>query len=880
MRILILLVSIFWSGFCFAQTEPDQIDFSTLQGKKLSKALKTLNRKYDFKFSYNPDALEGIIVPDFGEQVFQIEIFLSRSLEETGFSFEKISETYVIVPEASTAETLNKVVQRDFVISGIVRDRLTGESLPFAGIGIKGSNASTTSNIEGKFTIMGMPTDTSSIVLRYLGYRDMEVRLNPALARGKLILEMDRQERNLPSVQITAVRQNILEVTPTVSQYIFNPTEISKLPNLGENDLFAALRWLPGVGNGSDATTGLRIRGGASDQNLVMFDGITVYHVDHFFGFLSAFNTNVVKHVLLNKGGFDARYGGRTAGLLDITGIDGNKKDAQLTVEANFLSANLLLELPIVENRASLVFAYRRAYTTIIQSPAYRNIFNNIFNSSIPNVKSNNVDIFSGDDQPEFFYYDMNAKFNFNPTTKDAISVSYYEGQDDLSIAFRGEADGIRRVSSDITRWGNRGGSVKWSRKWNDRFFSYLNYGISRYRSNLDSELSFFFADDELFSRRFFNQRSAVNDNSLRLDNSLEIAAGSKLEFGVWLTNYKIELQAQDQEFIFQDSLQEASLRAGYLQLDQKFGKLTLKPGLRVSAYESINGAYFEPRFSAGYQLRENLLLKGAVGRYYQMIRRLNERSLYFSIPETWALASESTVPVLRSDQFILGATLNWKGWVIDVEAYHKSETGMVEFLFPEFGISSGRLDQFAIDGHKRIFGADFLLKKSYDNQNIMMAYTLLRAESKYDDINFGNYFPSIGESTHEWSLLYNYEWKRWDFSGGFVLSSGQPYTPVLGTYVVTLGSGEQQQFVSLGGINSERLEWFHRLDVSSSYTMPLKKGVLQMGVSVYNVYNNLAVKYVDYFQIPEEDSDFYTLGRRDILSLGLTPSLFLKLKL
>lgn len=880
MRSLFILFAFVWSSLCFAQTEPERIPFEQFSGKKFTKTLKTLNRTYGYKFSFNPDAIDEIIVPELGVDVIDIAEYIRINLKGSGFDFELIGDTYVIVPLSDLIETTATVTRRNFALSGEVRDRLSGESLPFATVSIRGTAYSTTSNVEGRFTMLQVPTDTAVIEIQYLGYRPYMARLVPGFTKDVFIFEMDRQERNLPSVQITAPRQNFLKIANGISQYSINPNEISKLPNIGENDLFAAIRWLPGVANGADNSSGFRIRGGNSDENLMLFDGITVYHIDHLFGFLSAFNANVVKNVRLNKGGFDARFGGRSSGLLELTGIDGDKKNPHIQIEANMLSFNVLAELPIVEDKASLVFAYRRAFTTIIQSQTYRNIFNNIFDSSVPNVQSGGSDVFEGDNQPQFYYYDLNAKFNFNPTDKDAISLSYYEGQDDLNIEFTGESDGIRRISSDATRWGNRGGSVKWSRKWNKRLFSYLIYGTSRYRSNLDAEVSFFFSDDELFSRRFFDQRINVRDNTLRIDNTYEVSSTTSIDFGYWHTDYDVELQAQDQDFIFQDSVQSATLDAGYLQISQKLGKLHIKAGVRGSYYTGNNQYYLEPRLSAQYRVSERMTLKAAVGRYYQMIRRLNERSLYFSIPETWALSSESTVPVLQSDHYIVGTNFLLGPWELDLEAYHKSERGTVDFLFPEFGRSSGRLDQFAVGGQKRIFGADFLVKRSFMNQSLMLAYTLLRSQSKYENINGGRYFQSQGAAAHNGSLIYNLEHRRWDFSAAFVLSSGRPYTPVLGTYVVTLGNGEQKQYVSIGGINSVQLEWYHRLDISAGYTIPLKKGILQMGGSIYNVYNNLAVKFIDYYEIPEEDSPFYTLGRREILTLGFTPSLFLKLKL
>jgi hypothetical protein len=670
-----------------------------------------------------------------------------------------------------------------------------------------------------------------------------------------------------------------LEINQTISELTFNPSQISTLPNLGENDVFSALRRLPGIGVGQDAESGLRIRGGQTDQNLVMFDGISVYHVDHLFGFFSAFNSNVIKNIRVNKGGVDARFGGRSSGVIDITGIDGNKVNPSLQAEATMLSANFLLELPVVKNKASLIFAYRRAFTDIIQSPTYQNIFNNIFNSSLPNTSQNNTDVFDGNNVPDYFFSDLNAKFNFKPSEKDGISLSYYQGRDDLGITFQGSLDDLNRITNDQTNWGNRGGSIKWSRKWNPKLFTYAIYGVSRYSSELEAEETFL-AQADTFSQRFFEQKVDVNDNTFRLDNNYEINKSTSLEFGWWNTFNRITSRAQDQAQILRDSTISAISNSVYAQIRKRIHATEINIGLRATLYSRDDRLYPEPRISVSHAINDKLKVKAAYGLFNQMIRRLNQRSLYFSIPETWTLSGDNTIPVLQSTHYILGLQFESNGWETSIEGYHKSETGVVEYLFPEFGIPTGELDQFAIDGTRRIWGTDLLVKKSINQQNLMFGYTFISSRSEYEGINGNRSFPSPGVSNHEFSLIYNLEYKRWDFSAGFVLANGVPYTPVLGTFIVTTPNGEEQQFVTIGGINSERVDWYHRLDVSASYVIPLKKGILQLGASVYNVYNNLAVQYIDYFQIPREDSEFYDLGQRDILSLGITPSLFLKLKI
>lgn len=878
MRNVLFLLFFIWTLPSLAQDGSDSNpDFESLKGMPLIEALKYLDQNHSIRFSYNPSALAGMVIPSFDDKINNTEQFLMLSLAGRDLSFENIAGTYVIYPSASAPE--QPAFRTDLAISGLVEDGKTGEALPYATILLTGTDITTISNTEGMFTLLKVPTDTLTIQIRYLGYKPLKISLDSVDTDNTLHCKMNLEQRALPFIEISARPENLVEIDRKPSQLTFNPSQISQLPSLGENDLFSALRRLPGIGGGQDASSGLSIRGANSDQNLVLFDGITVYHVDHFFGFLSAFNSNMVKNVQVMKGGFEAKYGGRTAGVVNITGIDGNKVKPSLLLEANLLSANVLAELPIVQEKASLTVGYRRAYTDIIQTGAYQNLFNNIFNSSIPN-SDGSTDVFDGDNEPDYTYYDFNAKFNFRPTKNDAISLSYYEGEDDVKITFLGSFEELQRESMDDTNWGNKGGSIKWSRKWTKSFFSYINYGTSNYTSDLIAEESFYTNRDTLLSQLFFEQHVGLRDNTIRFDNTWELNPKSKLNFGYNYTKNKITLQAQNQATILQDSIQTGLSHAGYADFSQQFKKWNFSLGLRGTYYDLMDEIYLDPRFSLSYAVNKNISIKGAYGIYKQMIRRLNERNLYLSVPETWALSSEATVPVLSSTHYILGMSLQKGGWTFDVEGYFKSEDGTVEYLFPEFGNPSGNLDLFAIGGQKEILGADILLKKNLNNHDVLIGYTYLQSKSKFSEFNNNKSFNSSGVSAHEINFVYHYQVKRWDFSAGFVFASGTAYTSVLGTFIITLPSGEQQQFISLGEINAANYEPYHRLDIEGSYTLPIKKGSLQVGVSLYNVYNHLNVKFIDYYEIPIEGSPFYSLGTNKVYTLGFTPSFFIKLRL
>ncbi len=848
------------------------------QGKPLAKVVKQLERRHGLSFSYSSGSLDELTVPSLPDTISSVHLLLQLTLEASPLDFERIGKTYVIFMRKALSN--GPVSRTNFSLSGVVRDARSGEALPYASVGVKGSIYSATTNTDGQFTVLSVPTDTAQIVVRYIGYQSLYYQLTPNSAIGNLNLGMLPQGKELPSVEVTATRTPMVELGNKAGRFAFNPAEISKLPSLGENDLFGALRLLPGVGN-AEAQSGLRIRGAASDESLVLFDGFTVYHVDHFFGYLSAFNPNVVKNVQVSKGGFGAKYGGRANGLVNITGIDGNKKDAALTLEVGALSSSLLVELPLVEERASLVLSYRRAYTDLLRTTAYREMFNNLYNSSIPDGRNVGTDIFQTAQPPDFGFYDLNVKVHFQPSDRDAVALSFYRGQDHLNIAFDAAGEDITRISVDDTKWGNTGGSLRWSRKWKKRFFTYANLGISRYRSDLESEVELFINDDELLSRRFFQQRLDVDDVTLRLDNTLELSQDARLGFGLWRSIYRIGLQAQDQDFIFTDSLQQAALTAGYADLEYEWGGLTAKGGVRLSHYSAQDGLLAEPRLSVDYTLTQLWRLKMSLGRYHQPIRRLNERSLYQSIPETWVLAGQVDVPLLQSDQYTAGLHFGNKGWELDAELYHRSERGIVELLYPEFDIATGRLDQFLIDGERLVYGLDALLKRQFKKQYIMASYTYLRANSRYEGFNENGYFRSLGIPNHELGLVYRIQLDRWDLSSTFVLSSGLPYTPVLGTTFFENEFGDQTQVILLGDINSALTPWQHRLNLAAVYTFPFKSGAISVGASLFNVYNRTNVRFVDYFLIPQEDASMLSsVGRRDVPGLGIIPTFFVRLRI
>ena len=249
------------------------------------------------------------------------------------------------------------------------------------------------------------------------------------------------------------------------------------LPSLGEKDIFRTFQLMPGISAANENSSGLYVRGGTPDQSLVLYDGITIYNVEHLFGFFSAFNSNAIKDIQLYKGGFDAKHGGRLSSVVEITGRDGSPNKFGAMADISLMSANLYMELPL-GNKITFLAAGRRSW----QSPFYNAIYNKTTGNKTSQVgdKPDGMGMPDGDNKTNFkaYFYDLNAKLTYKPTSRDIISVSFYNGKDDLDNSFQPEfAYGSKYISIDNvdkTEWGNTGVAGKWSHNCSRKLYSNL----------------------------------------------------------------------------------------------------------------------------------------------------------------------------------------------------------------------------------------------------------------------------------------------------------------------------------------------------------------------------------------------------------------------
>ncbi|MEM6647026.1 MAG: TonB-dependent receptor [Bacteroidota bacterium] len=787
--------------------------------------------------------------------------------------------------------------QSHTTISGIVLDAETGETLPYASVRIDSLDIGAATNVEGRFVLLKVPLGPHRLSVSYIGFQTKTLTVDAQPNPDPLEVRLDPLEAELGEVFVTAEQYEMMQTAQSISQITVSPRELAALPSFGEVDIFRSLQLLPGISGSNEGSSGLFVRGGTPDQNLVLLDGMTVYHVDHFFGFFSAFNADAIKDVQVYKGGFPAAYGGRTSSVVDLTGKSG-ANDLRAGVGVNLLSASAVVEAPL-GRRATVLVSARRSYTDLIQTGVYNSIFETLTGDEATPEASNGGAFgaaFAGPGQavvqPDFYFYDVNAKVTVRPTNSDVLALSVYNGQDNLdesrftSTAFgdgQEVATTILNDISDVTQWGNLGVSGKWSRQWAPRLFSNSVVSYTEYFSeNVSASLLESIradADTAEFSRALGSlEDNTLSDFSVRLDNEWTASPAHKLGFGFQFTRTDVQYELTRNDTLrVLDTDQSGQVVAGYLQDTWSPGSaFTVTGGLRLTHYDVTEETVLAPRLSAQLNVTDRLKVKAGVGRYHQFVARVVNENVTEGARDFWLLADGEDVGVQRSTHYLAGIAYDAPNWLFDVEAYHKDLTGLSEFsLRFQRGDADFESSNLFFGGTGVARGLEVLVQRKFGATTGWLSYTLAEVEHTFPALNDGDPFPALHDQRHELKLVQSSRLgDRWSLSTTFTLATGKPYTTPESQYAITLLDGTEQSYIHVGQKNGERLPAYHRLDTSVHYRFPVQTAEVDVGISLFNLYNRTNVWYreFDLTQTP-----FVTT---DVSFLGLTPNLSLRVDL
>lgn len=732
------------------------------------------------------------------------------------------------------AATLAQSFAQRPVINGYVRDSLTGEPLIGATLTVTATvPLGAATNLSGYYTIRLEPGNYQLNVTS-LGYKP--IRINILLSRDtSLNFALAPDAISLGEVMITAESATERLRNTEVGTVNLSMAEIKSLPVLfGEVDLLKTLQLLPGVQSAGEGNTGLYIRGGGADQNLVLLDDAQVFNTGHLFGFVSVFNPDAIQGTQLIKGGMPARFGGRLSAVIDVSSREGNYKNWTAEGGLGLLTSRLTLQGPIKKDKSSLLISARRSYLDIITKPFLEN---------------NGVRGFP------YYFYDLNLKTTYRLGEKDQLSLSAYLGNDVLALnLLQG------RIKADLN-WGNRAFTLRWSHAHSRRLFS--TYALIHNR--------FAFSALTNFDNIEANVNSEISDYSLKADWEYIHSPLFKLRAGLQyifrsFTPRRSDARIPDSELSFSNSLDISRRRAHdlapYLQAEWAIGdRLRLNTGLRLATFAQIgpydyvqieNGLVtdtinytagqtitsftgWEPRLSASYSLSEHSSVKFGFNRNHQFVHlvSLSSNSLPFDI---WVPSSVLVQPQSGDSWSAAYMQLFAAGrYEFSVEPFYRSMKQQVEYREDYVPQINGELERDFVFGKGRAYGLELLLRKRTGKLQGWIGYTLSRTERQFDRVNRGQWFLSRFDRLHDLSLVINYKpVERWDLGLVFVYGSGQPITVPERRYFI-----EGQVVNQYGPRNNFRMESYHRLDLSATYHFkPRKRHKSSLTLAIYNAYN------------------------------------------
>ncbi len=681
--------------------------------------------------------------------------------------------------------------QSRYTVSGYIRDAASGEALIGASFYFPRLKVGATANTYGFYSISLPRADSAGAVISYVGYvpqlkalrLDHDQRLDVGLSAASTglgeVVVRGTPERT--DANVAASRMGVVDVPLAL---------INTLPVLfGERDPLKIIQLLPGVQAGDEGTTGYHVRGGATDQNLVVLDEATVYNPNHLFGLFSTFNSAAFSKVTLVKGGFPAQYGGRLSSFLDISLKEGSRQKVGVDGGLGLITSNLTVDGPLGHGKGSFIVSGRRSYLDLLAKPF--------------NLGTN------------YYFYDTNLKLNYDLGAKDRVYLSLFRGRDVASYV------GTSSVNYDLG-FGNTTGTLRWNHVLGPKAFVNTSLIANDYALSVTSAQGGYL--DQL--------ASGVRDFGGKVDVDFYPAPAHQIKVGVAYTYHRYApvagsakipkagtgaLQTVTAAPIFAS---EAAVYANdEITLSPRLG---LNLGLRAPLFAAADATYLrlEPRATLRYGVGATAAVKLAYTRMNQFFNELPSSTASF--PTDLYLPSSRRVLPQVSDQVALGYFRNFQdnAWEASVETYYKTMDHQVNFAEGTRLTPGVPLETQLVFGQGRSYGVEFFLRRNAGRFTGWLSYTFSKTDQTFPDLNFGNPFPFRYDRRHNLALVGSYALgPRWTVAATFVFTTGNPITLPNGRVSISGGGSLYDTFYyDYTARNSYRLGNYHRLDVSATY--------------------------------------------------------------
>jgi hypothetical protein len=737
-----------------------------------------------------------------------------------------------------------QLLAQKHTISGYVSDATTGEKLINASVYDDISKKGTITNEYGFYSLT-LNEGSIELISSFVGFQSIKRIVN---LNGNLTINFAmKSSLELSEVTIRAERKDNIVKDSKMSVLEVPIVAITSLPVLfGEVDIMKTIQLLPGIKSGGEGTSGLYVRGGGPDQNLILLDGVPVYNADHLFGFFSVFNADAIKGISIYKGGFPARYGGRISSVLDIRMKEGNNQEFAGKISIGLIASKFTLEGPIIKDKTSFIVSGRRTYIDILAQPLIRMAAN-----------SGGMKFNAG-----YYFYDLNAKINHKFSEKSHLYLSSYMGNDKAYFRtkynyYLSETDYEEKINMDLG-WGNITSALRWNYQYNNKLFSNFTATYSQYlfdvNQNYEVKENYQNVSQTISNKiRFF---SGINDVSGKIDYDYYPSPNHAVKFGAaniyhtfnpGINHWKYSVFI---DTTFGSSRIYANEWYAYAEDDINIGaRIKTNIGLHYSGF-FVKGKYYhslQPRISSRFLCNEKWSIKASYSEMTQYIHLLTTAKI--GLPTDLWLPVTDIIPPQKSTQYAVSSVHQVKDFELSIEAYYKKMNNLLEYK-EGLGVFMQTLDwQYKVEiGQGWAYGAEFLIRKDVGKTQGWIGYTLSWTNRQFENLNFGEVFPYRYDRRHDIGIALKHKYnEKIDFGLVWVYGTGNAVTLATERYqgfshpnsynddYYYYNSQEIEHYPSRNGF---RVPSYHRLDISINFSKEKKYGTRIISLGIYNVYN------------------------------------------
>ncbi|NLA23720.1 MAG: TonB-dependent receptor plug domain-containing protein [Bacteroidales bacterium] len=731
-------------------------------------------------------------------------------------------------------------------ISGYIIDKESGEKLYSANIYDLRTKQGTISNEYGFFSLSLRP-DSVDLVVSFIGYNaynlkfvldkdiNMNIVLDPVIQLAEVTITDNKADQTVKDVQMSIIEMPV--------------AQIKQLPVfMGEADVMKTLQLMPGVQSGSEGSSGLYVRGGGPDQNLVLLDGVPVYNADHLFGFFSVFNPDAISSVSLIKGGFPAPYGGRLSSVIDIRLKEGNMRKFTGEASIGTIASKFTFEGPIIKDKTSFIVSARRTYIDVLAAPIV---------AAVNQAVGNDSKFRAG-----YYFYDANIKVNHSFSEKDRIFVSAYLGRDKAYVKDKYRylyEDTINTVTNNTgLYWGNITTALRWNHVFSKRLFANTTLIYSDYK--FDTYMEYGEERGKNIATSYeYDYFSGINDNGVKLDFNYYPSPRHEIRFGAnylyhtfkpGVTTFKVTADNTSIKQDFGNKPIYANEYYAYVDDNISLGsRFKANVGLHYSGFAVKDKLYqsWQPRVSMRYLASEKFSIKAAFTTMEQYIHLLTNSTI--GLPTDLWLPSTDSIRPQKSMQGALGFAYNYKDqWDFTLEGFYKSMDNLIEYKEGASFFDIGQDWESKVEiGKGWSYGLEFLARKNLGKFTGWIGYTLSWSWRQFENLNFGESFPYKYDRRHDVSIALLYKYKdNIDFGLTWVYGTGNAITLAVARYedLNAIYSMDEFNYYYVSDVehynnrNSYRTPAYHRLDLSANFHKKIKIGERTWSVGLYNAYS------------------------------------------